>query len=106
VRKPAPPPVFGSKSAPILDDASGCAGFLGKQQGTRKRIPGGAIDAVKVGETSRVHQRQERDAMIGTRHIQVDPRDVSEIPAVLMSLEQEMPAIIIVRRGATRIMIK
>ena len=44
--------------------------------------------------------------MIGTRHIQVDPRDVSEIPAVLMSLEQEMPAIIIVRRGATRIMIK
>ena len=44
--------------------------------------------------------------MIGTRHIEIDARDVSEIAAVLMSLKKEMPAIIIARRGATRIVIQ
>ena len=44
--------------------------------------------------------------MIGTRHIEIDARDVSEIAAVLMSLKKEMAAIIVARRGATRIMIK
>jgi hypothetical protein len=44
--------------------------------------------------------------MIGIRHIEVDARDVSEIAAVLMSLKQEMAAIIIARRGTTRIMIQ
>jgi len=31
----------------------------------------------------------------------VDARDVGEIATVLMSLKQEMPAIIVARRGAT-----
>jgi hypothetical protein len=44
--------------------------------------------------------------MIGIRHIKIDARDVSEIAAVLMSLKQEMAAIIIARRGTTRIMIQ
>ena len=44
--------------------------------------------------------------MVGTRHIEIDARDVSEIAAVLMSLKKEMPAIIVVRRGTTRIMIQ
>ena len=44
--------------------------------------------------------------MIGSGHIKIDARDVSEIAAVLMSLKKEMPAIIIASRGATGIMIK
>ena len=44
--------------------------------------------------------------MIGRRHIEIDARDVSEIAAVLMSLKKEMAAVIVVRRGATGIMIK
>ena len=44
--------------------------------------------------------------MIGRCHIEIDARDVSEIAAVLMSLEKEMAAIIVARRGATGIMIK
>ena len=44
--------------------------------------------------------------MIGRGHIEIDARDISEIAAVLMSLEKEMAAIIVVRRGATGIMIK
>ena len=59
-----------------------------------------------MSQTTRVNRRQKRDAMVGTCHIQVDPRDVSEIAAVLVSLEEEMPPIIIVRRGATRVMIE
>ena len=44
--------------------------------------------------------------MVGTRHIEIDARDVSEIAAVLMSLKKEMAPVIVVRRGATRIMIQ
>jgi hypothetical protein len=44
--------------------------------------------------------------MIRIRHIEIDARDVSEIAAVLVSLEQEMTAIIVARRGTTRIMIQ
>ena len=44
--------------------------------------------------------------MIGTGHIEIDARDVSEIAAVLMSLKKEMPAVIVALRGATRIMIQ
>ena len=89
-----------------LDDAAESAIFLREEEGASKQIPCRTIDPVKECDTSRVDWRQKRDAMSGTRHIQVDARDVSEIAAVLMSLKQEMPAIIVVRRGATRIMIK
>jgi hypothetical protein len=44
--------------------------------------------------------------MIGICHIEIDARDVSEIAALLMSLKEEMPAIIVVRRRTTRIVIK
>ena len=44
--------------------------------------------------------------MIEIRYIKIDARDVSEIVAVLVSLEKEMPAIIVARRGTTRIMIE
>jgi hypothetical protein len=44
--------------------------------------------------------------VIGIRYIKIDARDVSEIVAVLVSLEKEMPAIIVARRGTTRIMIE
>ena len=44
--------------------------------------------------------------MVGTRHIEIDARDVSEIAAVLMSLKKEMAPVIVVRRGATGIVIQ
>src|ERR1700746_2716046 len=44
--------------------------------------------------------------MVGTRHIAIEARHVSEVTAVLMSLEEEMAAVIVVRGGATRIMIQ
>ena len=44
--------------------------------------------------------------MVGTRHIQIDARHVSEVTAVLMSLTKEMAAVIVVRCRTTRIMIQ
>jgi hypothetical protein len=44
--------------------------------------------------------------MIGIRHIEIYARDISEIVGVLVALKKEMPAIIVVRRGTTGIMIK
>ena len=44
--------------------------------------------------------------MIWIRHVEINARDVSEIAAVLVSLEKEMPAIIIVRRRPTWVMIQ
>src|SRR5690242_17907811 len=99
------PSGVGIKIGAHLDDAAESAIFLREEEGACKRIPCRTIDPVKEGETSRVDWRQKRDAMIGTRHIEVDARDVREIAAVLVSLEEEMPAIIVARRGATRIMI-
>ena len=61
---------------------------------------------LKSSQTILLDRRQKRDAMIGTRHIEIDARDVSEIAAVLMSLKKEMPAIIVASRRATGIMIK
>src|SRR5262249_22721903 len=89
-----------------LDDAAGRGGFLGKEHRAAKRIPGRTIDAVKVSQTTRVNRRQKRDAIVGIRHIQIDTRNIGEIAAVLMPLKEEMPPIIIARRGATRIMIQ
>src|SRR5690242_17347518 len=79
-----------------FDHTADSAIFLREEKGASKRIPCRTIDPVKVSETTRVNRRQKRDAMIGTRHIQVDARDVSEIATVLMSLKKEMPAIIVV----------
>ena len=89
-----------------LDDAPVGAGFLGKEHGSAKWIPCRTIDAVEMSQTTRVNRCQKRDPMVGTRNIEVDARDVSEIAAVLMPLKEEMPAIIVIRRGATRIMIQ
>ena len=47
--------------------------------------------------------------MIGVRDIEIDSREVSAVGISVrhfMSLKKEMPAIIIVRRRATRIMIQ
>ena len=44
--------------------------------------------------------------MVGTRDIEIDARDVSEITAVLVSLKKEMATVIVVGRGATRIVIQ
>src|SRR5262249_27404437 len=68
-----------------LDDAtSPCANqiarLLGKEQSLTKRIPCRPIDAVEPTErTNRGDWCQKRDAMIGTRHIKIDSRDISEI---------------------------
>src|SRR5439155_24920929 len=79
---------------------------LREEEGASKPIACRTIDPVKVSQSTCVNRRQKRDPTIGTGHIQVDTCDVSEIAAVLMSLKEEMPAIIIVRCGATRIMIQ
>src|SRR5882757_431727 len=89
-----------------FDHTAEIAIFLREEEGASKRIPCRTIDPVKVSETTCVNRRQKRDPVIGTRHIQVDSCDVSEIAAVLMSLKEEMPAIIVVRSGATGIMIQ
>jgi hypothetical protein len=44
--------------------------------------------------------------MVGMSHIEINARDVSEVAAVLMALKKEVPAVIIARRWATRIMIQ
>src|SRR4029077_10016656 len=89
-----------------LDDTADSSGFLREEEGGTKGIPCRTIDAVEFSQTTLVDWRQKRDAMIRIRDIEIDTCHMSEIAAFLMSLKQEMPAIIIVRRGATRIMIK
>jgi hypothetical protein len=44
--------------------------------------------------------------MIRIRHIEINARNMSEIAAVLVPLKQEMPPILVVRRGTTGIVIK
>src|SRR4029077_9111743 len=92
-----------------LDDTADRTVFLGKKQCATKRIPGRTIDAVESSQTIRVAWCHQRDAMIGMRHIKIDSREIGAIGISVwhfMSLKKEMPAIIVARRGATRIMIQ
>ena len=105
MRKPAPPPVFGSKSAPISMTPPLVAASWVKSM---VRLNGSHVEPSMLLNPVKplaIDRRQKRDAMIGTCHIEIDSRDVSEVAAVLMSLKKEMPAIIIPSRGTTRIMI-
>src|SRR4030095_5071665 len=78
------------KIGPHLDDTADSSGFLREKKGATRRIPCRTIYAIEFSQTSVVDWRQKRDAMIGTCHIQVDARDMSEVAAVLMSLKEEM----------------
>src|SRR5512140_1407195 len=92
-----------------LDHTADSTVFLGKQQCSSKRIPGGTIDAVESSQTIRVTWCHKCDAMIGMRHIKIDSREVGAISISVrhfVALKKEMPAIIIVRRWATGIMIQ
>src|SRR5581483_2508573 len=59
-----------------------------------------------MGQATVIDRRQERDTVIGIRHIEINARNVSEIIAVLMSLKQETAPIIVAWRGTTWIMIE
>lgn len=56
--------------------------------------------------TIRPYRREQRDPAIGIGYVKVDPRDVGEIIAVLVSLKKEMPAIVKARLRAARVLIE
>ena len=70
------------------------------------RIPGRTVDAVKSSLAAGAYGGEQRDTVVRIRDIEIDARDVREITGVLVSLEEEMPSVIVTGRRSPGIVIE